>query len=258
MGMLLAVVLFGWLLARMTPSWYVPLDPADDNVMRTASRAQNLLYFDLRTAAERVPLGEQRWTITQDEVNSFLAVNIAPPLSPEGAGTRPPPGPAQNPASDPFVVFSPGRITVCARIAKLPSGEPQGGVGSMTFSVGVISGPDGTPMGQVKLTRVWAGYLPVPRALLQAWLARQVPAMTEAVRRMVQLQFGTRDIVKAAPIVQQIVQCAGEGRPFPLQYKVDNKEFLIQELRVDDGALTVVLTPLRPAAVASRPAPATH
>jgi len=54
-----------WMLARMTPSWYMPLDPADDNVMRLAGRAQNLLYFELRNAAERVPLGAQRWTITQ-------------------------------------------------------------------------------------------------------------------------------------------------------------------------------------------------
>ena len=124
----------------------------------------------------------------------------------------------------------------------------------MTFSVGLITGPDGNPMGQVTLTRVWAGYLPVPRALLQSWMARQVPAMTEAVRRMVELQFGQRDIVKAAPIVQQILQGVGEGRSFPLQYKVDKKEFVIKELRVDDGLLTVVLAPLKPAATTSQPA----
>ena len=66
-----------------------------------------------------------------------------------------------------------------------------------------------------------------------------------------QLQFGVRDVAKTEPILQQIVHGIGEGRPFPLQYKVDNKEFLIKELRVDDGALTVVLAPLKPAALAT-------
>jgi hypothetical protein len=255
-AMLFVVVVACWILARMTPSWYAPLAATDDNVIRDASRAQTLLYFELRNTAERVPLGEQRWTITQDEVNSFLAVNTAPPQTAEGGGgggTRPPTDPARTLASDPFVVFTKGQVTVCARISKLPSADPQGGIGSLTFSVGVVNAPDGKPMGQVKLMRVWAGNLPVPRSLLEPWLAKQVPGITEAVQRMAQLQFGVRGMGKTEPIMQQIVQSVGEGRPFPLQYKVDNKEFLIKELRVDDGSLTVVLAPLKPAAVLPRP-----
>jgi hypothetical protein len=254
LGMLLVAVLVCWYLSRMTPSWYAPLSATDDNVMRLASRAQNLLYFELRNTAERVPLGEQRWTITQDEANSFLAVNTAPPTAGSGGDmTRPAADPSKTLVSDPFVIFSPGQVTVCARISKLPGGDPQGGVGSLTFSVGVVVGPDGQPMGQIKLLKVWAGNMPVPRSLLDPWLAQQASGMTQAVQRMAQLQFGVRDVAKTEPILQQIVHGIGEGRPFPLQYKVDNKEFLIKELRVDDGALTVVLAPLKPAAVSPRP-----
>jgi hypothetical protein len=256
-AVLFVAVVACWIFARMTPSWYAPLSATDDNVMRLAGRAQTLLYFELRNTAERVPLGEQRWTITQDEINSFLAVNTAPQNAEGGGGSG---GgmpaladSARTTASDPFVVFTKGQVTVCARISKLPSPEPQGGVGSLTFSVGVVNAPDGKPMGQVKLMKVWAGNMPVPRSLLEPWMAQQIPGMAEAVQRMAQLQFGVRGVVKTEPILQQIVQSIGEGRPFPLQYKVDNKEFLIKELSVDDGSLTVVLAPLKPAAVLPRP-----
>src|ERR1700690_1893460 len=43
LGALFVAVLACWLLSRMTPPWYAPLDPTDDNVIGTAGQAQTLL-----------------------------------------------------------------------------------------------------------------------------------------------------------------------------------------------------------------------
>ena len=62
-GRLLWAVVMGFVAAlacvfliRMTPGWYRPLDPGDEVVNGTALRAQTLLAFELRRAAQSVPL----------------------------------------------------------------------------------------------------------------------------------------------------------------------------------------------------------
>ena len=85
LSVLFVAVLVCWLLARMTPSWYLPLDPTLNSVMDTAQEAQRVLLFESRNTVERVPLGEQRWTITQDEINSLLAMSTAA-AQPAGTG----------------------------------------------------------------------------------------------------------------------------------------------------------------------------
>src|SRR5437016_2717995 len=77
---LFLVLSISWALSRATPPWYQPLDPSADTVIDDADRTQRLL-LDLHNVVERVPLGEQTWTITQDQVNSLLAIRFAPPLN---------------------------------------------------------------------------------------------------------------------------------------------------------------------------------
>jgi hypothetical protein len=241
-GLVVLALLICWLLARMTPAWYVALDPADDGVQRTAGEAQNRLIVDLHNATERLPLGEQRWSITQDEVNALLAVKADLQRSP---------------ISDPYVVFSRGQVTLCARLRQLPGDDPAGGVGSLTFAVGTVNDANrGEAMGLVKLTQVWAGKLPLPRSLIEGRLRAQVPEIMEAARQAVEMQFGARAAEKARPIIEQIVRSAGTGQHFPLRYPWDTREFVIRELRVDDGAFTIVLAPVKPAATDPRAAPA--
>ncbi len=254
-GLLLISVLVCWLLARMTPSWYLPFDRDNLNVQDTASRAWNLLTWELSNTAEKVPQGEQRWSITQDEINSLLAVKASPPML---NGDQLLMNPVRNPVSDPFVVFGQGQVTLCARMIQLPSGESQGGVGSLTYSVGIVRDAGGQPMGLVKLTNVWAGYLPIPRSFVEARLRALVPSITEAVQQIVEFQTGVRENDKMTQMIQQIMQNIGAGKPFPLQYKIDNKEFIIKELTVDDGTFTIVLAPVKPPASPTRPTPATH
>jgi len=250
-GVLLVAVLVSWMLIRATPGWYRPLDPDDQGVQDAGLRGQTLLYFDLRTATERVPLGEQRWSISQDEMNSFLAVNYSQPLT--TAGTRTVMDPARNPVSDPFVVFGNGEITVGARITKVPSGNAQGGVGSARFSVAVEHGSDGEPMGVVKLQRVYAGLLPVPRGLVESRLQALLPVILQASVHVAEVQLGAHASEKTENAVEAIARGVVDGTPFPLHFKQDKKEFVVKEIVVEPGRFTMELAPVKPAVVQLRP-----
>src|SRR4051794_5597241 len=60
-GLVLATLVVIWMLVRATPSAYRPLDPSQQVVIDLSGRAQSLIQFELRNAAQKVPLGEQRW-----------------------------------------------------------------------------------------------------------------------------------------------------------------------------------------------------
>jgi hypothetical protein len=243
-GLLFTFLLVCWILARLTPAWYLPLDPADDGVQRTAGEAENHLRFDLHTALERLPLGEQRWTITEDEVNALLAVKT---------------NLTQGPITDPCVTFTRGQITISARAKKLPGGDPNGGIGSVRFSVGVVgNGSDPGGQGLVKVTGVWAGDLPLPKSIVENALRAQVPAIVDAVRQSLQMQFNPRDIDKAAPIYENIIRSIANGQPFPLRYKWDSREFVVRDLLVEKGSLTIVMAQIKPAPTPPPPATATR
>ena len=157
------ILLATWILSRTTPPWYRPLPPDEDWVIDNYDHAQKTM-LDLHNVTERVPLGEQTWSITQDEINSLLAIQFAPPLNPDGTRTPPANPPV---VSAPFVLFTPGEVTFCARTTRLASGNPNGGVVSATFSVSIVSGADGKPSGLVRLKSVWAGNLPIPKSAVE-------------------------------------------------------------------------------------------
>jgi hypothetical protein len=232
-ALVVLVVVVCWMLARMTPAWYLPLDPADDIVQRVAGDAQNRAYTDLHNAVQRLPLGEQSWSISQDEVNALLAVK----------------GDLGHGPADPFVRFAPGQITLSARVRQLPGADPRGGVGALTFSVGITREAGREPMGLVRLTRVQAGNLPLPRSVVEKSLQQQIPQMIAAVQQAVEMQFGSRPAVKARSLIEEIVRTIGSGQPFPLQYTWENRDFVIRELHVDEGRFTIVLAPVKPASV---------
>ncbi len=113
----LAVIGFAVLLLYSTPHWYAPLDPTDKNVMDTAEHAQNVV-LDLHNKLEELPLGERTWSITQDEINSYLAVSNHDATSP--AALR------SGQVTDPIVIFKPDEMTLAARVAGVPGGGTGG------------------------------------------------------------------------------------------------------------------------------------
>jgi len=256
----IVLLVFAWMLSRMTPSWYRPLDPTDVRVIDAADNAQKRA-LELHNVIGRVPLGEQRWAISQDEVNSFMAIRFAPPLNPDGSRTGDsaavplPTSPGKTPpvVSGPVVAFTPGKVTVSAHTTRIPGPDPAGGVGSLVFTVGIVNASDGKPMGLVKLTGVWIGRLPVPKSVVQSRLHAMVPSIAAAAQQAIQLNLNIRDASNINPYIEEIIRSVGEGRPFPLEYTVEKKRIVIKELRVDQGLFTVVLAPPTPAAVMPRP-----
>jgi hypothetical protein len=212
-----------WTLVRMTPGTYRPLDPTDNMVIDLSARAQNLIRYELHTKVERVPLGEQTWTITQDEVNSYLAV--LPQLADERV-------------SDPFVAFGPGTVTVSARIRDLPGATKQGGVATLVFAV-TVEEHFGRKMGQVKLVGARAGRLPVPVSWVEARIRGAMPQIVQAVEKMIQVQLNTKDV----SAVEDALQRAGAGQPFPLEYRINKKDVVVKEIKLEEGRFTVVLGP---------------
>jgi len=233
-GLVLVVLLTAWILARTTPGWYQPLDPNDDVVSAEASRAESL-WGELNNTVQRVPLGDQTWTISQNELNSFLAVYAHLALDQAG-----------NPITDPYVCFRNGEVTIAARSVKLPSGYKQGGVGSVTFSVGTVVGPDGSTMGLVKLQSVKVGLLTVPKSLVESRLRAMTPAIvTTAVDAGRQLGSGSHSNSGHSldAMIEQITRAVAVGEPFPLRYRIDRKDVVIKELKVEDGRFTVRMGP---------------
>jgi hypothetical protein len=230
-----------WLLVRATPSWYRPMDPRDQGVIDTMSRATLLVTTELNNAVQRVPLGEQHWSISQDEINCFLAADTAPPLNADGTPTAL--DAARNPITDPFVIFKKGQVTVAARYIKLPGDDPQGGVGSMTFSVGMARGADGSSMGLVKLLSVHAGYMPVPRSFVTSRMRAMAPTLATVATEAAQIQSNGHHSESSQVIIGQIIHSLVNGEPFPLRYNIDRKDVVIKEFVVEDGRFSLVLCP---------------
>jgi hypothetical protein len=245
-SVVLLVLLGTWLLSRSAPPWYQPLDASDQRVIDLSDRGQAIL-LDLHNKVQRVPTGEQTWTISQDELNSYIAIQFARGLDTRGNGAPPL-------VSAPLVLFSPGRVTVSARTTRLPSPNKDGGVGSLVFDVGTVPSTDGKTMGLVKLTGVWAGCLPVPRSVVDTRLRAMVPTITAAIQQAAQTQFNLRESSQWSREADEVVHKASAGEPFPLEFKVDRKQLVIRAIRVEEGRFTLVMGPPLPSAPLPAPA----
>jgi hypothetical protein len=79
-----------------------------------------------------------------------------------------------------------------------------------------------------------------------------LPTIHAAAHQAVQVYGGVRDIASLDPILDELATAAVEGRPFPLRFNKDGREFVIEDMAVEKGSFTVVLNSLRPA---TRPLP---
>ncbi len=214
-----AMLLIGFavLLLYSTPHWYVPLDPNDQRVIDTAERAQNVL-LDLHNKLEQLPLGQRQWSITQDEVNCFLSVHNAEITGGGGHAGQ---------IADPVVLFSPGQVTIAARVAGLPGRNASGGV--MTVVVGIAAIPGaGTEETSVQITlqRATIGSLPVPASMLRDYIPQLSSLASAALAKSVD-----------AATVDQLMR--GQAAPVPFMYR---KHLVhIKDIQVAEGRLTLAM-----------------
>jgi hypothetical protein len=229
-----ALLVIAFLMARHTPSWYVPLDPTSNHVLDEADVAQNKVALDLHNAMQRVPLGDQKWTITQDEINSLLAIRFNNTPADQAAAL---------PVSGPLVIFSRGEVRLAIRTKKVPNSDPAGGVASIVFGVTTTTDSKGEPIGLIKITGVYAGSLPIPKSLVEERMRRAVPTLAALVHQTITYQLGVRDSASMMPQIETAIRAVAEGQPFPLKFVADHREVLVKEIEVDDGVLTIVFGP---------------
>jgi len=223
------IVIVAWMLMRMTPSWYVPLDPTSQHVIDLMERAQNSLDLrlgaKLHNAIESVPLGEQSWSISQDEVNALIASRH---MSGGGDG---------GPVTAPLVIFTPGKITLAARSKRIPSGHPDGGVGSVAVTI--------LPTNAIRLCGAWLGRLPIPKSLVERRITSLAPEIVAAVQQQIALQVGSSPNSKEIePLILGILR----GDPLP---PIDANRIIIKAIRIDDGLFTIIFA--RPSNPTTKP-----
>lgn len=219
LGSGLALGAFCLLLLYTTPHWYRPLDPTDQRVMDAAERAQ-YVALDLHNKLEQLPLGQRSWSITQDQVNSFLAVRSG---ALDGATTL-----RAGHVTAPMVILRPGEILLAARIAGAPGGGSAGGVITVVAAVAALA-PDGaghTPI-QVTLRGVKMGSLPVPASLIQEKMPDLAKAISAAISKSVD-----------PALLNSLL--AGQAVAVPIKYR--KHTVYIKDIQVTDGQLTLVLS----------------
>lgn len=243
-------VLIAWMCARSTPSWYRPLSAQDTAVQDEAEQAKRKVFTELHNAMERTPLGDQRWTITQDEINAALAVAFMQAMETPAAGGGAPV------ISSPFVLLKPGVVTIAARTTRVSSGDPNGGVMAASFIVESSVGGGGAPMGNIRLSSAQVGRLPIPTSLLHSRIQAMEPALVTLANQAITMQFnnaGQGGTPPRIPEIEAAVHAIINAQPFPLSFTVDRRKVLVKEIRVEDGSLTIVFSPPTPAVVPPHP-----
>jgi len=223
LGVGAALAGYATLLLYATPRWYQPLDPRNPQVIDTAERAQNV-FLDLHNKIGRLPQGSQTWSITQDEINSFLAVQAAEGLDPARARL--------GQISGPMVILEDGALTVAARVAGVPARHQAGGVVTITAGVAARPAPDtGNTRLQVALQHVRLGALPVPATAVEDTIARFSAALAGATAHSVE-----------PALITQLLQ--GQAVAVPLKYRKHLVQ--IQDIQITNGKLSITLALAHP------------
>jgi hypothetical protein len=223
-------------------------------VIDAADIGWHKMSSELHNSLQRVPLGDQIWSISQTEVNSLLAVRLPAPEQAE-------PGRPYPVVSAPFVLFSEGKVTIAARTTKLPGPAPGGGVASVTISVQTIpTGPASAPNFLVRVEGTFAGRLRIPQSIVENRVRSLMPALVKATTQTVQLGTGggTASGSGSAKTIEEIekkITAIQRGEPFPLTRSYDGRMVVVKDIRLNDGSLTVIFGPPVPAGVRPRPLP---
>ena len=68
-----------------------------------------------------------------------------------------------------------------------------------------------------------------------------MPAISETILPMLDPRAAGKTVPEEE--LMQFFRALSEGQPFPLQHTIKRKNFIIKDLRVDDGKFTLVIAP---------------
>ena len=148
--------------------------------------------------------------------------------------------------------FTPGKITLAARSRRIPSADPRGGVISVVLRIHSTHAIDGSPAAVVHIDGLWLGNLPIPHSLAERRIQSAMPQLVPLIQRALSLQLGARRATTVMPEVQDTARLIAQGEPFPLAFKWERLLCGSEDIRVEDGALTITFVPPTPADVRPR------
>ncbi len=218
--LVLIVLIFAAVIALLIlpPSWYRPIQTMNDDVYNQADHAQASLMA-LRNKLRRPDPGTITWTITEQEINSLLAVAYGvdqkskTPHNPGGL-------------TDPFVRFTDNQITFAARDTQLP-GNP---VASVGVNVRLISAAGAPPQARITINALHAGDLPLPPSLLTNRLKTFLPRLAPVVEKIIDVYAGPQYARLATPQIVQSVAAIFSGKPFPTELRLNHRKLMIDKL----------------------------
>ena len=213
------VLLAALVLPSVRPGWYRPLNPTSRAVLNHAQEAQ-MSILALRNEAQNPRLRRITWRITQNQVNSLLAVTY------QGADGV---SPRRHPASlvRPFVRFTDGRIT----LAVLDRQWPTGAVLAVGIDVQTLTGAT-APLAKIRIDDLHAGLLPLPRSLLIDRLKSMLPRLGPSLGRIIAVYAGSGYARVMTPQILARLAALLKGKPFPLELRVNHRNIVVQKLQL--------------------------
>jgi hypothetical protein len=250
-GVVIGIALVCWMLLRGTPQWYRPHALTGPQQEAAAQSAQNKLILlhnaavqaraDERIArrnATTLPVGSAiTVSFTDDEVNALLEKWSVWPIVKAGY---------ERFMSDPCVVIQDGRLIVAGHINELDS------VASLHFTPHI----DENGRLRVELTRVLAGKLPLPEALLWKYQAQAADAVNRRMpwwRQAATIDAtGTANGSAISALMANLLTDVLRDRPsepalfLPLFDRSHNVAVKVLDVKVEDHTLTLTVQPMTP------------
>lgn len=236
-----ALLLFGlllsiWMVYR-TPDWYRPIRADDPNVDIFASKAQASLG-QLQNNWRNAIVKETTWTITQNELNSLIAVN-----GEEIRRLTPRYG-----VEDPMVSFSPDTVTFSTRMQQIPGQGGRGGIVSLVVTLKTIP-PRNAETGaklQVAVRGVWIGSLPLPQWAVRQQLDSMWPSLLAGVQQAMTDPSNPQKNQNDHAVIVEALEHARRGEAFVPTDPRTGRRYPLRNIQVSDGKFTVHLGPVEP------------
>ncbi len=223
-GLLIGLLLLVAILSMTAPGWYQPPNPLHRRVKDNANHAQ-ASFLALRNELQNPKLNHITWRITQNEINSLLAVT----LENIQQGRRQ--GHIAGSLASPFVHFANNTIILAIQDKALPL-HP---VASLAIGVQML--PPQIPARKnawatITIKSLHIGLLPLPRSLVVHKLSSLLPTLHNSMQQTISVYAGADYARTATPQFMHWLQSILTGKPFPLEIKTRYRTLIISRIVV--------------------------
>ncbi len=208
-------------LVAWTPGWYNPLPSNSKRVFNLADSAEREL-MRLRNEVGNPGRHQVVWSITQDQINSLLAVRY-----PTSSAPAPKSG-----LAGPFIMLSRGRITLAIRDYRLPFHSVASVCVRIHTSRGAASKKNSPPDARIQLDSVHIGLIPIPRSNVLGALHQRLTQFGPLIRSTLARYAGSRYARAQTPRILKYIQNAMRGKPFPLTLQAGGRTLELARISI--------------------------